>query len=319
MSIFVCGSLAFDTTMVLDNKLRVSSNQTSNESQAVEADFSVPDLRRDFGGGAGNIVYNLKMLGINAIPVGTVGIDFNTYRNWLDKQGIDQHAIKVIDHSYTAHTYITLDMDDNRITAFHPGAMSFSHFNRMNMREDHPTMGVIAPDGEEGMRIHADQFTEANVPFLYYPSHSMHKMLEDEWLHLIEQSAWTVLSAEQCDCMEKSLGISAEQLSFRVKALIVNQSQSQGARIYHNGLCHQIPKIAPQVHYDVSGADDAFCAGILYGLKNDIDWDTTGRLASLIKAIKTEHHGTQQHSLSLEQLKQRFQEVFHYELLTSPL
>jgi adenosine kinase len=318
MPIFVCGSLAFDTTMVLDNKLRVSGNNSKGEIQAVEADFSVPNLRRDYGGCAGNIVYNLKMLGIDALPVGTVGTDFNTYRTWLEKRYIDQRYIKVIEHSYTAHTYITIDMDDNRITAFHPGAMVFSHFNRMNLNAEKATMGVIGSDGEDGMRIHADQFTEANVPFLYYPSHSMQKMLEDEWLHLIEQSTWTLLSEEQCSFMEKSLNITAEQMSLRVQALIVNQGK-QGARIYHDGLCHYIPKITPQVSYDASGADDAFCAGIIYGLSNDIDWDTTGRLASLIKVIKIEHHGTQQHSLSLEQLKQRFQEVFNYALLTPSL
>jgi len=318
MSIFVCGSLAFDTTMVLDNKLRISDRRGGHEPQALEADFSVPDLRRDFGGCAGNIVYNLKILGIEALPVATVGMDFNTYRNWLDKQNIDQRYIKIIDHSYTAHTYITIDMDDTRISAFHPGAMAFSHFNRMNLSAETVNMGVIAPDGEDGMRIHADQFTEASIPFLYYPSHSMHKMLEDEWLHLIEQSAWTVLSEEQCEFMEKSLGISAEQLSFRVQALIVNQGK-QGARIYQQGLCHYIPKIEPKFYYDSAGADDAFCAGILFGLRHDIDWDTTGRFASLIKVIKTEHHGTQQHTISLEQLKQRFQEVFNYELLTSTL
>jgi len=319
MTVFVCGSLAFDTTMVLDGKLRIHQDRHhainyDASDPRLETDFLVPDLRRNYGGSAGNISYNLKLIGVDAVPVSTVGMDFLGYDTWLDKSGINKTHIKVMEHSYTAHTYTTLDTEDNRITAFHPGAMSFSHYNRMQLHDGGVEMGVIAADAEDGIRIHADQFSEGNIPFMYYPSHSMKTMLEDDWLHLIEQSRWTVLNSEQCEYMEKHTGLTAEQISKRVNALIINQG-NDGARIYRDGLCHIIPGTEPKVSYDLSGCDDAFCAGLTYGILHDIDWDTAGRVAVLMSAIKAEHYGTQQHSFTQEQFKQRFQDAFAYELL----
>jgi len=312
MAILVCGSLAFDTVMVLSDKLRMT--QAAEKGQILNLYFLVPDLRRSYGGCAGNIAYNLKLLGKTAWPMGTVGTDFTPYAIWLDKQGINRQHIKVIEHNYTAQTYITHDVDDNRITAFHPGAMNLSHVNPVPVNPA-ITLGVIAPDSEEGMQIHAQQFCENGTPFLYYPGHSLHQILGEDILSYIEQASWMVLNTEEWALVTRKTGLTEEQLASRLRALIINRGQD-GATFYSLGVCYKTPGVPLKNLQDASGCDDAFCAGLLYGLANDIDWETTGRIASLIWAITAEHHGTQHHHFSLDAFKSLFRQAFGYALFT---
>lgn len=314
MSILICGSLAFDTIMVLDDKLKLAgSNTPPPPGSALDLYFFVPDLRREFGGCAGNIAYNLRLLNKTAYPMGTVGGDFGAYAAWLDNHGIPRDYIKVMEHSYTAQTYITQDMDDNKITAFHPGAMNFSHFNHVPLNGG-IKLGVIAPDNQEGMLFHAREFSQTGTPFLFYPSHSIAQMLEDEVLEFIELATWMVLEEQDAKLLEKRLGLSVEQLAERVEGLIIGRGL-QGAVVHADGVPYLIPAPRPKAMHDPSGCDDAFCAGLLYGLCNDVDWETTGRIASLMWAIKAEHHGTQSHRFTLERFKQLFKRIFGYELI----
>lgn len=313
MSILICGSLAFDTIMVLDDKIKLPTGSPTPAS-ALDMYFFVPDLRREFGGCAGNIAYNLRLLEHKAFPMGTVGGDFITYASWLDKNAIPRDYIKVIEHSYTAQTYITQDMDDNKITAFHPGAMNFSHFNSIphNVKIK---LGIVAPDSQEGMLAHARQFSQLGIPFLFYPSHSLNQMLTDEVLELIELSTWMVLTEDEALKLEQRLSLNTEQLAKRVEALIIGRGL-QGAVIHADGVPYQIPTPRPKAIHDPGGCDDAFCAGLVYGLHSDIDWETTGRIASLMWAIKAEHHGTQSHRFTLSGFKNLFKRIFGYALIS---
>ena len=315
MSIVVCGSIAYDTRVMFDDKFKLSNPESKvTANPLLDIYFIVPDLRRNFGGCAGNIAYNLKLLGRQSFPMATVGIDFEPYANWMDTCGIKRDYIKIIHHNYTAQSFVMQDVEDNKITAFHPGAMTFSHFNRIPFNRD-IKLGVIAPDGYEGMLLHARQFTELGVPILFYPGVAISQMNGDDLMAFIQQSRWVALNENEWQQVQQQTGFSPEQIAERVKALIINCHRN-GALIYTHETCHHIPTHAPKIIQDLTGCDDAFCAGLLYGLSVDIDWETIGRIATLMWAIKAEHHGTQSHSFTITAFKSLFKKIFGYTLMS---
>ena len=314
ISVLVCGSLAFDTLIVLDDKFKLSQPSGSEMPHNQNVYHVVPDLRREFGGCAGNLAYNLTLLTVPAVPVGTVGTDFALYSNWLDSNCIPRDRIMVVEHSYTAQTFVVLDMDDNRITAFHPGAMDFSHFNRLPPNIT-ATLGVIAPDSMEGMRTHAQQFVEAMVPYLLYPGNSLRHMDSDDILGLSELAQWAVFNRREWAQVEHLTGLTPAQMGARMQAVILNLDKD-GAIIYAHDAQYQIPPPAHHELNDLSGADDAFCAGLVYGLAHEIDWETAGRIATLMWYIKARHHGTQRHHFTMEGFKHMFKRTFGYALIT---
>jgi adenosine kinase len=306
--VLVCGSLAYDTVIVYNDKLKFNG-----AGHKADVYFIVPDLQRGFGGCAGNIAYNLKLLGKTSYPVGTVGTDFGTYAEWLGSCGISCEYIKQIEHNLTAQSFVLQDANDNRVTAFHPGAMNFSHFNRLP-RNRAFAAAVLAPDGFDGMLIHMRQLAEANLPMLFYPGIGMLQMHGDDLLGFIEQARWMVLDENEKVYVEKYTGLGIDRLAERLDALVINCGQD-GALIYANGARHQIPGCKPRQIHDLTGCDDAFCAGLLYGLLGDIDWETTGRIATLMWSIKAEHHGTQRHSFTFDNFKALYRKVFGYALI----
>lgn len=311
MATLVCGALAYDTIMVLDEKFK--QNIELNKSNMWDAYFYVPDLRRQFGGCAGNIAYNLKLLNAEPKLLATVGNDFTAYAEWLDEQGINRDYIKQVDHSYTAQTFIVYDAGENKITAFHPGAMHFS--NTHNVPHDASiTLGVIAADYVEGMLRHALQLSDASIPFLFSPSHTAKELVGDDMLKLIEQAQWMVVNLREWAFISQQVGLSAEQLSQRLDALVVNKGL-KGAEIFAQNTRFRVPCPRVRAVNDFTASHDAFCAGLLYGIEKDIDWETTGRIATLMNAIAVEHHGAQQHRFDIATFKQRFKKQFGYALL----
>jgi adenosine kinase len=313
VSVLICGSLAYDIVMVLDDKIKFPKEADDAPAKNLDVYFYVPDLKRNFAGCAGNIAYSLKLLEQDVYPLGTVGSDFNGYMAWLKNRGISGEYIKSIEHSYTAQTYITCDMDDNKITAFHPGAMNFSHFNRVPITKSFD-LGVIASDGEDGMQMHAQEFVQMGLSFLFAPGHSIYQMLSDNVLAFVQQAQWVVLNQAECEYLMTQTGMDVEQLASWVTALVINKGRD-GATIYNNGVCYQIAAPKNYVVSDISGCDDAFTAGLIYALKHDIDWETSGRLASLMWTKAAEQHGSQYHQFNLEQFKQQFKQEYGYMLL----
>jgi adenosine kinase len=270
--------------------------------------FLVPQLRREFGGCAGNIAYNLKLLGGDPLPMGAVGTDFDTYAKWMDEQGINRDYVTVIDDTFTAQAFITTDMDDNQITAFHPGAMDYSHNNSILDVTD-PAIGIVAPDGKEGMIQHAREFVSAGIPFIFDPGQGLPMFDGDELMKFIDQATWLTVNDYEWQLIQERTGKSQEEISAKLKALIVTKGP-EGSLIYKNGEVIQIPAAKPAALQDPTGCGDAYRAGLLYGLTNDLDWETTGRIASLMGAIKIEHQGTQNHHFEIEEFKKRFEESF---------
>jgi adenosine kinase len=277
--------------------------------------FEVPELRREFGGTAGNIAYNLKLLGGEALPMATVGEDFGPYAAWMDKQGITRQYLKEIPGSFTAQAYITTDKDDNQITAFHPGAMAQAHQQTVPA-EAGVSIGILSPDGREAMLQHAEQFHEAGIPFIFDPGQGMPLFDGKELLHFIELARWVVVNDYESQMLERKTGLTAYQIAEKLEALIVTWG-AKGSVIYSEGGRVDVPPVMPSSVVDPTGCGDAYRAGLLYGLMNMLDWETTGHIASLMGSMCVASRGTQNHKFNRAQFDARYEVAFGTKLETA--
>jgi adenosine kinase len=308
MSALICGSFAFDTIMVFHDKFK--NHILPEQVHILNVSFLVPDMRREFGGCAGNIAYNLNLLGGKGKPMGTVGTDFGPYADWMDQWGISRDHVTEIPGTYTAQAYITTDQDDNQITAFHPGAMNFAHQNRISDAKG-CTIGLVSPDGRQGMIEHAAQFAEASIPFMFDPGQGMPMFNGEDLLIFAEQANWLAFNDYEAQLMQERTGKSPQQLAEMVQAVIITRG-GEGSLIYTRDKIHQIPAAPVSEVQDPTGCGDAYRAGLLYGLMNEMDWETTGRIAALMGAIKIEQAGTQNHSFVDGEFPERFTKAFGY-------
>ena len=300
--------MAYDTIMVFHDQFK--NHILPEKVHILNVSFLVPVLRREDGGCAGNIAYNLYLLGEDAQIMAVVGHDFEPYSQWLNQNRLSTEYIHILDNQYTGQAYITTDQDGNQITAFHPGAMSFSHLNAIPANAD-ISIGIVSPDGKEGMQLHAEQFAELGIPFIFDPGQGMPMFDGAELLTFVDQANYVTLNDYESELMQERTGLSLEQIAERVDALIITLG-AHGSKIYTDGQCIIIPAAKPHAVLDPTGCGDAYRAGLLYGLMNEFDWEITGRIASLMGALKIEHNGTQNHTLSMTDFKQRFHENFGY-------
>ena len=310
MSALICGSFAYDTIMVFQDHFK--NHILPDKVHMLNVSFLVPDMRREFGGCAGNIAYNLKLLGEEPQPMGTVGDDFGPYAEWMDQCDVSRRYVKTVKNNYTGQAFITTDMDDNQITAFHPGAMNCAHENKVDDAED-ITLGIVSPDGRDGMIQHAAQFAEADIPFIFDPGQGMPMFNGEELMQFVDQATWVTLNDYEAQLMLEHTGKSLEELAEQVEALIVTRG-GEGSRIYSSTDRFDIPVAPVSAIKDPTGCGDAYRAGLLYGLLNKLDWEITGRVAALMGAIKIEHHGTQNHRFSQEEFADRFRQAFAMDL-----
>ncbi|VAW80985.1 Sugar kinase [hydrothermal vent metagenome] len=274
--------------------------------------FHVPEMRREFGGCAANIAFNLKLLGGNPLPMGTVGKDFGPYASWMDQYDIPRTHIKEIKDAYTAQAFITTDQDDNQITAFHPGAMDFAH--EVNVAEAQGVkLGIVSPDGRQGMIDHASQFVEAGIPFVFDPGQAMPLFDGDDFRKFIEQATWVCVNDYESQVLQDRTGWSLQEIASHVDALVVTRG-GEGSQIYTGGACIEIPTAKVTAVTDPTGCGDAYRGGLLYGLMNGLDWELTGRIAALMGAIKVEQHGTQNHAFTLDDFRTRYRDSFGSDL-----
>jgi len=310
MSALICGSMAFDTIMVFQDHFK--NHILPDQVHILNVSFLVPEMRRNFGGCAGNIAYNLDLLGGDGFPVATVGTDFQPYAAWMDEKGVSRQGLKVVEGEFTAQAFITTDQDDNQITAFHPGAMNHAHLNRVGDFEG-ASIGIVSPDGRQGMIEHAEQFAEAGIPFMFDPGQGMPMFDGSDLNRFVEQATWLAFNDYEAKLMEERTGRGIEQLAEEVEAVIVTRG-SEGSYIYSEGKRLEIPLAPASKIADPTGCGDAYRGGLLYGLMNGLDWEITGRIASLMGAIKIEQRGPQNHGFSRSEFEARFQEAFNISL-----
>jgi adenosine kinase len=310
MRTLICGSLAFDSIMVFHDHFK--NHILPDKIHILNVSFLVPNMRREFGGCAGNIAYNLKLLGGEPIIMATVGEDFSPYASRLESLGLTQDHVRPVHGSYTAQAFITTDFSDNQITAFHPGAMNHSHLNDVRSAID-IRLGIVSPDGRDGMLSHCAQFEQAGIPFIFDPGQGMPLFNGEELLTMVRQADYVTLNDYEAQLLQARTGKSLQQLSKEVSALIVTKG-AEGADLFVQDEAISIPAAQVSQVVDPTGCGDAFRAGLLYGIVNDMDWETTGRLASLMGAIKIESRGGQNHAPSRLEIETRFAESFGYRI-----
>jgi adenosine kinase len=310
MSSLICGSLAYDNIMQFEG--RFVDSLLADQLHKINVSFLVPTMRREFGGCAGNIGYNLKLLGGEPVVMATVGLDSAPYLEHLAKLDIATRCIHVVESSFTGQCFITTDANGNQINAFHPGAMSFSHYNKV--ADAGPVKFVIvAPDGRDGMLQHAEQAASLSIPLIFDPGQGMPMFDGNDLKHFIDLATYVAVNDYEAEMLTARTGLSLAQIAEQVSALIVTRGE-QGAEIYHGGNKIDIPVVPVATIADPTGCGDAFRAGMLHGLTEGFDWATTGRLASLMGAIKIESQGPQNHAPSKAEIEDRFHQAFGYRL-----
>lgn len=302
----ICGSLAFDTIMVFGD--RFARHILPDKIHMLNVSFLVPQLRREFGGCAGNIAYNLGLLGDVAYPMATVGRDFGPYREWMARAGVPADHVRVIDTELTAQAFITTDLDDNQITAFHPGAMQHAHENRVTDASD-IAIGIVAPDGREGMIEHAAQFAAARIPFIFDPGQGLPMFSGEELARFVGQATWVTVNDYEWQLLQQKTGWNVSELTQRVAALIVTRGAA-GSVIHTRDGELAIPSAQAAAVVDPTGCGDAYRAGLIHGLLHGLDWPSTGHIASLMGAIKIESRGTQNHRFTRAEFAARLASAF---------
>ncbi|MBX3687589.1 MAG: carbohydrate kinase family protein [Rhodocyclaceae bacterium] len=306
MSIVVCGSLAFDTIMVFGDRFK--NHILPEQIHILNVAFLVPDMRREFGGCAGNIGYNLKLLGEDPAIMATVGDDFEPYRRRFDALGLSLANVRQVEGSFTAQAFITTDLDDNQITAFHPGAMTQSHLNRIDEVAG-ARLGIVAPDGRDGMLAHAQQFAAAGVPFIFDPGQGLPMFSGEELLAFMQMATYCSVNDYEARLLMERTGRSIESLATEVEALIVTLG-AQGSQIHTAGERIDVPCVKADEVVDPTGCGDAYRAGLLYGIARGYDWQKTGRLASLMGSVKIGYRGGQNHAPTRDELAARYAAAF---------
>ncbi len=310
MRTLICGSMAYDTIMVFHDHFK--NHILPDQIHILNVAFLVPDMRREFGGCAGNIAYTMKLLGADPVIMATVGDDFSAYRERLNQFGLDQSHIRAVPKTFTAQAFITTDLADNQITAFHPGAMNHAHENQVADAAG-ITLGIVAPDGRQGMLDHARQFHEAGIPFIFDPGQGLPMFSGVELQQFVELADYVAVNDYEAKLLQERTGHTLERLAKEVKALIVTLG-AQGSRIYADGEEIDIPPAKPRAVMDPTGCGDAYRAGLMTGMQKGLDWSTCGRLAGLMGSIKIAHRGGQNHRFGWDEIAERFKEAYGYDI-----
>ena len=304
--VLICGSIAFDTIMVFNDRFR--NHILPDKVHLLNVSFLVLEMRREFGGCAGNIAYNLNLLGGAPVMMATVGEDDAPYRARFADLGLDTSHVRTVPGTFTAQAFITTDLDDNQIMVFHLGAMIRSHEVAVDAASD-IRLGIIAPDGRDGMLAHAKQMAAAGIPFVFDPGQAMPLFDRDELRAFVHDARYLAVNDYECELLQERSGWSRDELAGRVDAMIVTKG-AEGSEITTGGDTIRIPTVAAKEEIDPTGCGDAYRAGLLYGIAHGWDWRSTGQLASLLGSLKIGHRGGQNHVFDRASIGSRYEEAF---------
>ena len=308
MKTLITGSIAYDTIMVFPDRFK--NHLLPDQLHILNVCFLTPEMRREFGGTSGNIAYNLKQLGGNPLVMATVGEDIDPYLYRLQRLGIDARHLKKIPGQFTAQAFITTDLDDNQITAFHPGAMNHAHENHIE-RTLGARLAIIAPDGKEGMLQHARECVATGIPFVFDPGQGLPMFSREELAEFVRLADYIAVNDYEGKLLEEKTGRKLEELAREVKALIVTLG-ARGSRIFAGGKARDIPIAPAESVTDPTGCGDAYRAGLLYGIAQGWDWANTGRLGAVLGALKIASRGAQNHHFERATVEARFKQAFGY-------
>ncbi|MBJ2158674.1 carbohydrate kinase family protein [Variovorax sp. IB41] len=298
MAAVICGSLAFDTIMTFEG--RFADQILPDQLHILNVSFLVPGLRRDFGGCAGNIAYSLNALGGTALPMATLGSDGADYLERMRSLGIDTEFVRQLDDTFTAQAMIMNDVDNNQITAFHPGAMQQAHITKVAARDD-IKVGIIAPDGREAMLQHAEQFAAAGIPFVFDPGQGLPMFDGDALKHFVELASWVVVNDYEGKMLSQRTGWSLAEISKRVRGLVVTLA-AEGCEVWTDGEREHVPGVTPTAVVEPTGCGDAWRGALLFGLEKEWPLAQCAALGNRIGALKIAQRGPQNYQVDRKAL-----------------
>jgi adenosine kinase len=302
--VLISGSVAFDTIMVFDGYFK--DHILADRVHMLNVSFLAPSLKREFGGCAANIGYNLAMLGGRPSLLAAVGRDGADYVRRLDALGIDTGSILQLDDQYTAQAFITTDLADNQITAFHPGAMGSAH--RVGVAGA-AAWGIVAPNGKEAMLRHAREFAEHSIPWIFDPGQALPMFSGEELRTLVERASAVAVNDYESKLLSERTGWDESAIASRVDAMIVTLG-GDGSVLHAGGRTERIAPVAVSAAVDPTGCGDAYRGGLLYGLASGMDWLQSARLGSVLGAMKIEQSGPQNHRFERADVAARFARAY---------
>jgi adenosine kinase len=307
MSILVSGSLALDHIMVFPDRFK--NHILPDKLHILNVSFNIESLKTHFGGVAGNIGFNLRLLGEDPLILATVGSDFGDYRAWLDRHGIRRTGILEFDDVRTPQGFVTTDLDDNQIWAFYEGAMARAHEARVEDVDEPLELAIVGPNGKQAMIEHARALKARGVPTIIDPSHGLPLLSQQELLELIDGSAGYVVNDYELSLTLEQTGCSEDELVSRCGALIVTRGE-KGSLIRAGSETHEIPPVRANDVVDPTGCGDAYRAGLLYGRARGLSFEVSGRLGSLMGSLQVGTAGTQNLEVGLDEIRSAFRREF---------
>jgi adenosine kinase len=299
--VLISGSVAFDTIMVFDGHFK--DHILADKVHMLNVAFLTPRLKREFGGCAANIAYNLKMLGGEPVVLATVGHDGAGYLERLAGLGIDTGHLMQLDDQFTAQAFITTDLADNQIIAFHPGAMSLAH--QVSASGALPAaFGIVSPNGKDAMLQHARELRDAGVPFIFDPGQGLPMFDGSELRALIESAHAVAVNDYEAQMLCDRTGLDEAAIASMVDALIVTLG-AQGSQLWTSEGCLSIAPCEISQALDPTGCGDAYRGGLLYGLAQGMDWKHAMQLGSVLGAVKIECQGAQNHVIDRTLIAER--------------
>lgn len=306
MKTLITGSMAYDTIMVFEDQFK--NHILPDQTHILNVAFLVPEMTRHYGGCAGNIAYTLKLLGGDPVIMATVGEDFGPYAKLLEEQGLSSPHITVVEGTFTAQAFITTDIDNNQIIAFHPGAMNEAHRNQIGDASE-VELGIVGPDGRDAMIQHSEQFASLGIPFVFDPGQGLPMFDGDDLNKFLDEATYAIVNDYESQMLLEKTGLTLEQMAQKVDALIVTRG-GKGSEIYTGGDTIIIKSAPIKEAVDPTGCGDAYRAGVMYGIAKGFDWKTCGQIGALCGAIKIEQAGTQNHHFDDESFANRYHAAF---------
>ncbi len=302
----ISGSVAFDTIMVFEGQFK--DHILPDRVHMLNVSFLTPRMKRDFGGCAANIGYNLRLLGGEAAVLAAVGADGEAYRTRLQMIGVDVDQLLVLPDFHTPQAFIITDLSDNQVTAFHPGAMEEAA-QADPARLGPLSWGIVGPNSKSAMVGHAQAFARNGTRHIFDPGQGMPMFAGSELADLIDAAtAVTVNDYEQGMILQKT-GWTEAELARRAGVLVVTRG-GEGSDVHVDGRTEHIASVPIGRAVDPTGCGDAYRAGLLYGLSQGWDWLHSARLGSTMGAIKIESQGPQNHAPTRAEIADRFQRAY---------
>lgn len=304
--ILISGSLAYDRIMDFPGKF--CDHILPDKIHILNVSFAVNGIKENFGGTAGNIAYNLALLGEKPVVLSCAGKGFAPYEKWLKRNKIGSSQIKKIKRRNTASANIITDQADNQITGFNPGALRFARgaFNKKLLRN---SIAIIAPGNTDDMENYAELYKKEKVKYIFDPGQTITSLSKMALKNSIN-GAWVLIGNDyEISIIKKKTGWTSKALSDKVEILIITKG-AEGSEIYQQARKIKILPAKPKNTSDPTGAGDAYRAGLIKGLIKGWPMEKAGRLAGLISVYTVEKYGTQTHKFNLKELEVRYKKNF---------